>query len=115
MLIDDIKVIADALLEEAMERDWCSLYNDFVEEVNSKLQVSELKSYIKTYEVEVRVERKQYATVTVEVEANDTEGAEEYINTLSFDEILDQSKYGQDYIDWEETDEEYEIEYVREV
>lgn len=114
MLLDDIKTISNALYKEAEERSWCADYNEFVEKLNNELYIAELQPLNRTYEVEVRVERKQYATVTIEVEASDSDGAEEYIHTLSFNEILEQCQEGEYNIDWEETDEEYEIEYTRE-
>jgi hypothetical protein len=36
-LKSDIRKIADALLNEATEREWCDEYNEFVSHVNAKL------------------------------------------------------------------------------
>lgn len=35
-LRNDLKIIADALLEEAQEREWCSEYDSYVDRVNAR-------------------------------------------------------------------------------
>lgn len=61
-----LAIVADALLAEAIERDWCDEYNDFVHCVNEKARADVLekvkKSYSRTFDVRVDVETSQTAS-----------------------------------------------------
>jgi hypothetical protein len=100
----DIELIGNALLQEAHDRDWCSVYDEFIIDLNKELSV-ELKTREKEYEVEIEVTRKQVQRVTVTITANDEDHARELIND-------DPSNYYEDQIneyDWEVEDEDSEI------
>lgn len=43
LLEQDLKIIADALLEEAQERDWCGEYDTYVDRVNARTSQPWLK------------------------------------------------------------------------
>ena len=56
-------IVAEALHQEAIERDWCGEYDDFVDEVNAALPTGfALEHCRKDYEIE--------ATITVRVRIN---------------------------------------------
>lgn len=61
---DDIELIGERLMHEANERDWCSIYDDVIEDLNQKLYI-ELPVRLRTYTVRV------VAAVTFEVEVED--------------------------------------------
>jgi hypothetical protein len=54
---DDISAISTALMQEAEERDWCSVYDNFVSDLNSRLHV-ELATRVCDYNVELVVQVK---------------------------------------------------------
>lgn len=60
VVMNDIRMIAAALRSEAMERDWCSAYGDFVEEWNGQLSQPWLEHCMMTrvmvFEVSVEIE-----------------------------------------------------------
>jgi len=56
----DFEIVAKALLEEAMSRDWCSDYDTFVTNVNADLRFNELTSRAKTWNV-----RHEYSVVII--------------------------------------------------
>lgn len=73
---DDIQTISDALAEEAENRGWCSEYNQFCEEVNSKLRAGTYltpleQEYAVTVRIkaEVEIERTIYVTTTSQEDA----------------------------------------------
>ena len=100
----DIELIGNALLQEAHDRDWCSVYDEFIIDLNKELSV-ELKTREKEYEVEIEITQKRTQRVTVTITANDEEHARELIED-------DPSNYYEektsDY-DWEVEDEDSEI------
>lgn len=59
-VVNDIQMIATALRSEAMERDWCSQYGDFVEEWNGQMSVPWLEHCTHTrvlvFQVSVEIE-----------------------------------------------------------
>lgn len=61
---DDIETIGERLIEEAKDRDWCSVYDEIIDDLNHKLYV-ELPVRSRNYTVRVQ------ATVTFEVEVED--------------------------------------------
>lgn len=115
LLLADIETISNALRDEAIQRDWCSDYNQFIDDVNDNLKVTELKSLDKDYEVEIKVTRTQSATITVSVTATSPDSAEAYINSLTFDEVIEQCDEHEYNIDWDNDDEEYQVEYIRSI
>ena len=100
----DITLIGEALLSQADDRNWCSEYDDFIEELNESLTV-ELKMREKEYEVEIEVTQKRTQRATVTITARSEEHARELIED-------DPSNYYEDQIneyDWEVEDEDSEI------
>lgn len=100
----DIELIGTALLQEAEDRDWCSAYDDFVEELNNKLSV-ELKTREHEYEVEIEVTQKRTQRVTVTITARTESHARELIED-------DPSNYYESKIsdyDWDVEDEDSDI------
>lgn len=100
----DITRIGEALIQEAEDRDWCSAYDDFIEELNRSLTI-ELKTREKEYEVEVEVTQKRTQRVTITISANSESHARELIED-------DPSNYYEEKIcdyDWEVEDEDSEI------
>jgi hypothetical protein len=100
----DIDRIGTALLKEAEDRDWCSAYDDFVEELNRSLNV-ELKTREHEYEVEIEVIQRRSQRITVTITARDEDHAKELIED-------DPSNYYESKIsdyDWEVDDEDSEI------
>lgn len=95
---DDIQTISDALLNEAENRGWCSEYNDFCEEVNSKLTGGTyLTPSEQEWEVEVEIEATVRTTRTLYVMASSLENAQETVSEdpdvfLTGDEALDEVK-----------------------
>lgn len=59
---EDLRTIADALLREAQERDWCSEYDGFVEKINRITHGSWLQPCVRTVTREWRV----MATITAQ-------------------------------------------------
>lgn len=100
----DIRIIGEALIQEAEDRDWCSAYDDFVEELNRSLTI-ELKTREKEYEVEIEVTQKRTQRVTVTISANSEAHARELIED-------DPSNYYEEKIsnyDWDLEDEDSDI------
>jgi hypothetical protein len=100
----DITLIGEALLKEADDRDWCSAYDDFIEELNESLSV-ELKRREHEYEVEIEVTQKRTQRVTVTVTAQSEEDARE---TIESDPSSFYENKVNDY-DWELEDEDSDI------
>lgn len=70
----DIELISDKLIEEANERQWCGLYDDFVAKLNGRLIQP-----LKTRQREYKVTRRFTATATHYVTACNEEEAEEIV------------------------------------
>jgi hypothetical protein len=107
--INDINKISDALLKEADDRDWCSAYDDFVEELNQSLSV-ELKMREKEYEVDIEVTETRTQMVTVSIKAR----SEEHAKELVMDSPADYYESELNDYDWEVSDIEEEFHEVRE-
>jgi hypothetical protein len=100
----DIELIGIALMTEAEQRDWCSAYDDFVEELNNRLNV-ELKTREHEYDIEIEVIQRRSQRVTVTITARSEDHARELIED-------DPSNYYEDKVsdyDWEVDDEDSEI------
>lgn len=108
----DFRIVSNALLKEAEERDWCSDYNKFVAEVNETLNIMQLETLEKEYEVEVELTRTQTVTAYVRMTATSAEEAEQLTEHLSFDDIVAES-VSED--DWDTDDYNIEIKDAREV
>jgi hypothetical protein len=104
----DANIIAEALRDEAIERDWCSLYANFVEEVNSKTSVLKLLDASQEYEVEYVVKRNQEARVIVTVTATSKDEAYE----VAEDE-WDYSSLSDKINEYDWSDEDYDIEILK--
>jgi hypothetical protein len=69
----DVEHISDALIEEANDRDWCSIYDEFVRKLNASLTIARLVDRIQTFSVE-----HTYAvTITSSCEAHSADEAEQ--------------------------------------
>jgi hypothetical protein len=104
-LRSDFNIIANALLDEAIKREWCDLYNEFVEKINSETKDLKLHYAKKDYEVEVKVEetREQYVYVTVE--ATSEEEAEEIVSDWDYSDLAER---GEDW-NWDQTDSDFTV------
>jgi capsid protein len=102
--IQDIKLISDALMEQAEDRDWCDQYDNFIEELNTRLSI-ELEERTKEYEVEIEVTQTRTQRVTVTIKARDEDQARELIDDSPEDYYAEQiTEY-----DWETDEEESNI------
>jgi len=80
---NDIKMISDALIEEANERDWCDMYDKFVSRLNSQLIV-DLEEREREYEVQATF----IITVSTTIKARDEDDANDQAGDMdlsSFD------------------------------
>ena len=102
----DMDIIAEALRDEAIERDWCSIFNDFVDKVNAQLSSDRLVKTFREYEVRFNLERKQTAYVYKTISATNEDEAYELADEMySFEELSEEvSEYG-----WELEDYDVEI------
>lgn len=80
LLEQDAEIISDDLLEEAVNRGWCHEYNQFCEEVNSKLSMLALQPQESEYEVEVEVQAEVNTRYTVYVTASSLESAQAMVD-----------------------------------
>jgi hypothetical protein len=80
LLEQDAEIISDDLLEEAVNRGWCQEYNQFCEEVNSKLSMLALQPQESEYEVEVEVQAEVNTRYTVFVTASSLESAQSMVD-----------------------------------
>jgi hypothetical protein len=107
-MLKDFNVISAALLEEALERDWCDDYDNFVDIVNDGTTTLKLNKVKNKYNVHVMVTRTLTQLVTAEVYATSENDARYDVeNDISGFVNIDDSM-------WNEED-EYEIEYVEEI
>lgn len=103
----DFDSVSIALRDEALERDWCDMYNEFVDNVNSGLVHMKLLTLRTNYEVKVKIEqtREQYVYVTVEATSEDD--AVEMVDEWDYSDLLDNA----DDYDWDVTD--YDTDTIR--
>jgi hypothetical protein len=78
-LLSDIGIIAEALRNEAENREWCDEYNQFCDKVNSKTEEHHLLSLEQEYEVEVEVTATVITRATLSVMASSRDLAEEMV------------------------------------
>lgn len=107
----DIETIGNALIEEAEQRDFCSDYDNFIDELNEKLTI-DLPVRKKTFQVTVEITRTISTSVTVEVECSHEEDVNDLINeddSIWQDELPSSMEY------WDEDDESVEVTRVREL
>jgi S-adenosylmethionine synthetase len=102
-LREDFDVIRNALLQEAIDREWCDLYNEFVEKINSETKDLKLHHAKKNYEVKVKVEetREQYVYITVE--ATSEEEAEEIVSNYDYSDVKEDTNEWE----WDITDSDF--------
>ena len=102
-LREDFDVIRNALLKEAIDREWCDLYNEFVEKINSETKDLKLHHAKKDYEVKVKVEetREQYVYITVE--ATSEEEAEEIVSNYDYSDVKEDASEWE----WDITDSDF--------
>lgn len=107
----DIETIGNALIEEAEQRDFCSDYDNFIDELNEKLTI-DLPVRKKTFQVTIEITRTISTSVTVEVECSHEEDVNDLINeddSIWQDELPSSMEY------WDEDDESVEVTRVREL
>jgi len=100
--------IAFALREEASDRDWCDIYNGFVDDVNNQTKHLKLEPLAREYVVEVTVTRTQSQVISVSIIADSEDAARDefYCNQEGYaDNNLRED-------DWQDDNVEYEIESV---
>ena len=78
-LRSDLDDITEALRQEAENRGWCSEYNEFCDEVSSKLKHAQLIPLEQEYEVEVEVTATVTTRATLSVMARSQDLAEEMV------------------------------------
>ena len=97
---DSIDTIGARLLQEAEGRNWCSEFNDIVEEVNGDLPVYKLPMREQEYDVEVEVEGRMRTIVRLRITAVSQDEADEEgmgMNASQIDDNL--TDRGEDSID----------------
>lgn len=81
--IDFINTVSERLIEEANNRNWCSDYDDIVDEVNAKSGmpgVIMLREREQEYTFDVRIEARVNVTTEVKIMARSQEHAEDLIS-----------------------------------
>ena len=76
-VMEDGYNITNAIYEEARERNWCSEYDDWAEDVNKSLKFFEVPIMRSEYAVTYTLHRYQEVQVTVQVTARDEDDAED--------------------------------------
>lgn len=105
----DIALISDALIKESDDRDWCNMYDEFIEELNKSLNV-ELKVREKEYEVDIEVTETRTQVVTVSIKAR----SEEHAKELVMDDPVNYYEEQLSDYNWDTTELEEEFVEVRE-
>jgi hypothetical protein len=104
-VMEDGYRITNAIYEEACERDWCDMYDEWADNVNRSLKFFEIPNMRREYAVTFTIERTQKADVTVTVTATSDDDAEsqaqDAYDTSDLVEKIDDS-------DWQTTDESIE-------
>jgi len=100
--------IASALRQEAADRDWCELYNDFVDDLNGRLTLISLDRLTSEYEITVTVTRTQTQTFITTIEARNEDEAQECFE----DDPEHHSSYQLLDNNWDDSDIHYEVEGV---
>lgn len=80
----DIERIGERLMEEAENREWCSVYDEVINDLNRRLNV-ELPTREREFTVEVDVSGTVRVTVTTSTENDAIELAREMINFYHWD------------------------------
>jgi hypothetical protein len=93
---EDIVLIGNALIKEAVDREWCSEYDDFVDELNKHLHES-LPIRTRWYDVEVEFTEIRTQRTVIQVEATSEAAALAEAQELGDD---DPDCYINDY-DWD--------------
>jgi hypothetical protein len=82
-LTADLRMLADALRDEAISRGWCGEYGTFVDRVNSRMSEEWLQHCLETYEftyqVRIRVEGRAGTSEEVNAELRS------YLDDLEFE------------------------------
>lgn len=103
----DFDSVSIALRDEALERDWCDMYNEFVDNVNTGLVHMKLLTLKANYEVKVKIEQTREQYVHITVEATSEEDAEEMVSNWDYSDLLDNT----DDYNWDVTD--YDTDTIR--
>lgn len=94
---EDIVLIGNALIQEAVDREWCSEYDEFIDELNQKLHES-LPIRTRYYDVEVVFTQVNTQRTVIQVEATSESEALEIAEELGDD---DPDCYINEY-DWDQ-------------
>ena len=105
----DFQVVNNELIEEAIKREWCAEYDNFVVDVNERLKHFKLDKLEIEHEVEVYLTREQEVYVKVKVMARDADHAKDIINSDYFADDLAEEYAGED--DW--TSRNYDMDVIR--
>lgn len=107
--VKDITTISEALIQEAEERDWCETYDEFVSDLNLKLNV-QLTERTNDYEVDVVVTQtiRRTQTVRIQITSNNIEGI--YTTISDYDDSISSELSDYEWYTEEVEDESYEVE-----
>jgi hypothetical protein len=103
--LSDVNTIGLALIEVAEDKEWCSEYDEFIEELNGNLSV-ELPTRKRNFDVTIKVSREVYTYLTVQVEATSEEDAQELVEEDTYTYL---DELPRDIGDWEERDEDIDV------
>lgn len=106
----DIELISDALINEAENRGWCDTYDEFIKELNHKLDIP-LRERVSNYDVTITVTRTQTQRVTITVE---NQLSEEDAHDAAVDKV---ESYPDDYLNdrrWDIEEFNIEVDHVSE-
>ena len=89
----DFDRLANAVMNEAERRDWCSDFEDFEDRVDEELEIGVMPRREREWDVEVNVEGTLRISTTVSVTASSQEAANEMVNEnmdeyVNADELL---------------------------
>lgn len=107
LLEKDFTTVSQALRKEAEDREWCSDYNKFVEDVNEHLIVKELELLEREYVVEITFTRTQKVETSITITATSRQEAEDIVNDMNYDSNLNEANV-KDY-DWDTEEEDFEV------
>jgi len=100
-VMEDGYRITSAIYEEACDRDWCDMYDEWADKVNETLKFFEISNMRREYEVTYNLTRTQTTQVTVKVIAtSDDDAQEDADQTYDVNDLADKA----DEDDWETQD-----------
>lgn len=109
-LRNDFEIVSECLLNEAADRDWCSEYNDWVDEVNLRLNRSTLRKLEREYSVKVELTETRTVSTYVTVTAASSDEAQEKVESWDWYDVLDYANEN----DWESEETDFTVGHVKE-